>query len=201
MATRMPDLRTARLTIRAFTGEDLAAVHRLLDVELGFQPGADPPLSFEQRRAWLEWTVMGYEQLALLFQPPYGDRAIALGRDGPLIGACGFVPSLGPFEQLPSFAARVGAAGPQRFTPEVGLFWALASAHRGRGYATEAARALVDYGFARLGLDRLVATTERENAASQAVMRRLGMTIEANPLPHPEWFQVVGVLRNPAGAA
>ena len=40
--------------------------------------------------------------------------------------------------------------------------------------------------------NRLVATTERSNTASQAVMRRLGMSVEENPLPEPEWFQVVG---------
>jgi RimJ/RimL family protein N-acetyltransferase len=76
----------------------------------------------------------------------------------------------------------------------MGLYWALAPAHRGQGYATEAARALIEHAFDAFGLARILATTERGNAASQAVMRRLGMRVEENPLPQPEWFQVVGWL-------
>ena len=107
----------------------------------------------------------------------------------------GVVPSLGPFEQLPGFG---GDGSPTRFRPEVGLFWVVAPAHRGNGYATEAARAVIDHGFAVLNLARMVATTERGNATSIAVMRRLGMRVEENPLPQPAWFQVVGWLDAPA---
>ncbi|MGH2520966.1 MAG: GNAT family N-acetyltransferase, partial [Anaerolineales bacterium] len=64
------------------------------------------------------------------------------------------------------------------------------------GYATEAARALIGYAFRELNLRRIVATTDYTNEASIAVMRRLGMRIEKNPYPEPEWFQVVGVLEN-----
>jgi RimJ/RimL family protein N-acetyltransferase len=67
-------------------------------------------------------------------------------------------------------------------------------AHRRRGYAREAARALIDHAFDQLRLRRVVATTSHDNTASQAVMRSLGMRIEHNPLPEPAWFQVVGVL-------
>ena len=68
---------------------------------------------------------------------------------------------------------------------------------QGRGYATEAARALISYAFDELDLRRIVATTEHENLRSVAVMRRLGMTIERNPEAEPHWFQTVGVLANP----
>jgi RimJ/RimL family protein N-acetyltransferase len=57
--------------------------------------------------------------------------------------------------------------------------------------------ALVRHAFDEIGLARLVATTEFANEASLAVMRRLGMRIERNPLPEPAWFQAVGVIRNP----
>ncbi|WP_338900050.1 GNAT family protein [Streptomyces sp. TG1A-60] len=46
----------------------------------------------------------------------------------------------------------------------------------GRGYATEAARAEVGYGFGDLGLAEIPAVTTAANLRSQAVMRRLGMT-------------------------
>jgi len=144
----------------------------------------------EERRAWLDWTIASYRQLALLHQPPYGERAIALKDGGQVVGACGYAPCLEPFGQLPSF----GGPPDGRFSAEVGLFWALAPEHRGRGYATEAARALVRYGFETLRLGRIVATTAHDNAPSAAVMRRLGMRVERNPHPDPHWFQVVGVL-------
>ena len=67
------------------------------------------------------------------------------------------------------------------------------------GFA-EAARALVDFAFDRLLLGRIVATTEHENAGSQAVMRRLGMRMYENALPEPGWFQVVGIAENPSGS-
>jgi RimJ/RimL family protein N-acetyltransferase len=79
----------------------------------------------------------------------------------------------------------------------MGLFWAIDAAYRGLGYATEAARALASFAFDTLRVDRLVATTEHSNAPSIAVMRRLGMSIETNPDPEPQWFQTVGVLPNP----
>jgi len=67
--------------------------------------------------------------------------------------------------------------------------------------ATEAARALVAFAFAHLHLKRIVAMTEEDNTASIAVMQRLGMTVQRHPDPAPEWFQVVGILDNPAGRA
>ncbi len=82
-------------------------------------------------------------------------------------------------------------------TAEVGLYYALAPAARGRGYATEAGGALLGYGFEVLRLGRIVATTTRENLASQGVMRRLGMRLLENPWPEPPWLQIVGVRDNP----
>ncbi len=57
---------------------------------------------------------------------------------------------------------------------------------------------MVDLGFTELHLRRVLATAEHLNAASQGVMRKLGMRITRNPLPEPEWLQVVGILSNPA---
>ena len=81
--------------------------------------------------------------------------------------------------------------------PEVGLFWVTETEHRGRGYATEAAQALIEFGFGSWKLRRMVATTEHDNAASIAVIRRLGMRIERNPAPAPFFLQTVGVLESP----
>ena len=76
---------------------------------------------------------------------------------------------------------------------ELGLFWAICPADQGKGYATEAARALVDHAFRAMTVARIIATTTHDNAASIAVMARLGMRIESYQYPHPG-LQVVGVL-------
>lgn len=47
----------------------------------------------------------------------------------------------------------------------------------GQGYATEGAQALVDHGFGRWGVQRIVATTYQDNLASQRVMEKVGMTL------------------------
>ena len=58
---------------------------------------------------------------------------------------------------------------------EVELLYALLPAHWGRGLATEAARAVLDHAFAALPLTRILAGADPPNAASFAVMERLGM--------------------------
>jgi RimJ/RimL family protein N-acetyltransferase len=51
--------------------------------------------------------------------------------------------------------------------------------HNGKGYATEAAKAIVDYAVERVGASYLVAVADPENIASQRVMKRLGMSYKA----------------------
>lgn len=47
--------------------------------------------------------------------------------------------------------------------------------HWGKGYATESARASLDYGFKQLGLDKIVGRAIKENTASISVLQKLGM--------------------------
>jgi RimJ/RimL family protein N-acetyltransferase len=58
--------------------------------------------------------------------------------------------------------------------------YALGVAYRGLGLATEAARALLEYGFGSLGLHRIYACTGRHNTGSWRLMERLGMRREAH---------------------
>lgn len=62
---------------------------------------------------------------------------------------------------------------------EVELLYALLPAHWGQGLATEAARAVLDHAFTTLPLTRILAGADPPNAASFAVMERLGMTYHA----------------------
>jgi RimJ/RimL family protein N-acetyltransferase len=184
----MRSLDTARLLIRAFTRADAETYSRLLDEAFG----AGSYGSSDEKRVMFEYQVAADPGLALLHQPPYGDRAIVLRDSGAVVGSVGFAPCLMPFGLLPSFEAT------NRFTSEIGLFWALFPEHQGHGYATEAAAAMVSYAFDVLRLRRIVATTEHDNKKSLDVMRRLGMRIERNPESEPAWLQRVGVLDSPS---
>ena len=62
------------------------------------------------------------------------------------------------------------------FTPCVEIAWRLARNYWGFGFATEAACAARDYGFAHLGLKQIVSFTVPANQRSRNVMERIGMT-------------------------
>jgi ribosomal-protein-alanine N-acetyltransferase len=78
----------------------------------------------------------------------------------------------------PPFIGFVGLSVPlfaASFAPCTEIGWRLAHAQWGQGYATEAARAVLSYGFERLALDEIVAFTAAGNTRSRAVMDRIGM--------------------------
>jgi ribosomal-protein-alanine N-acetyltransferase len=73
-----------------------------------------------------------------------------------------------------------------RFTPAVEIGWRLSRSAWGHGFATEAARQALRVGFQEHGLAEIVSFTATGNAASQAVMRRLGMRRDpAEDFDHP----------------
>ena len=70
--------------------------------------------------------------------------------------------------------------------PCVEIGWRLSRAAWGRGYATEAARASIDFAFRHLRLSEVVAFTVVANTRSRAVMERLGMSHDpADDFDHP----------------
>lgn len=72
----------------------------------------------------------------------------------------------------------VGASGLSRVSDldgEVEIEWIVTEAARGKGYATEAARAVLQYAFSQANLSRVCALVDPENAASIAIASTLGM--------------------------
>ena len=69
------------------------------------------------------------------------------------------------------FVGRVGPWFPPGW-PGFEVGWGIAREFRGKGYAVEAARASIDWAFARFEIDRIVHCIDCENTASQAVARR-----------------------------
>jgi RimJ/RimL family protein N-acetyltransferase len=73
------------------------------------------------------------------------------------------------------FIGRVGLSHHRLWPQDVEVGWALDPAAWGRGYATEGGAAALAHGFGELGVDRVVSIVHPENAASIAVMSRLGI--------------------------
>jgi RimJ/RimL family protein N-acetyltransferase len=84
-----------------------------------------------------------------------------------------------------AWIGRIGPIYPHDWPgPEVG--WGLLPAYWGKGYATEAASAAMDFVFDRLGWERVIHTIAPENEASAAVARALGSRhIGPGKLPEP----------------
>lgn len=189
-----PVLETERLRVRPLEPRDLAACQDLFR-DIGWADPARPAAEVDaERAAWLHWTMAGYRELDRLTQPPLIDRAVERRADGAFAGLVGLTPALGPFAEHPALG---GSPAPADFDLEVGMFWAVSPAFQGQGYAAEAALALSGWAFAALRLGRIVATTERDNLASQGVMRRMGMAVWLRPHADLPWAGAIGVLRRP----
>ena len=157
--TGQPILVTDRLLLRPFTLADASEVQRLAgDYEVASCSLEIPyPYPDGAAEAWIATHRPGFEK---------GMHVIyAVTRDGDLVGAAGLV----------EVNRRHGRA-------ELG-YW-VARHYWGRGYATEAARAVIEYGFSVLGLHRVYAMHFSRNPASGRVMEKCGMVHEAHLREH-----------------
>jgi RimJ/RimL family protein N-acetyltransferase len=156
---------TERLLLREFVAEDWPAV-------LAYQ--SDP--RYLRLYAWTERSaedVQAFVQMFLDYQREQPRRkyqlAIELRAEGRLIGNCGI--------RKPSADAHEAEMG-----------YELAPDYWGRGYATEAARAVLTFGFEQLGLHRVSADCLAENMASAHVLEKLGMQREGR-LRENQWIK------------
>jgi RimJ/RimL family protein N-acetyltransferase len=156
-------LTTPRLILRAWREEDLEPFARLNADERATQYLLHR-LSREQSDALVERIGAHFERKG------FGLWAVEAPGVAPFIGAVGLV--------VPGFSAA--------FTPCVEIGWRLAPEFWGHGFASEAARAALAFGFETLGLDEIVSFTVPANTRSQAVMQRLGMMHSpADDFDHP----------------
>jgi RimJ/RimL family protein N-acetyltransferase len=182
-----PLFETDRLLIRPFTLDDLEALHRILDFELMW---SGEPLTREDRQEVLEGNIAAYG-----LDVPCGWRAVVGKAGHPLMGMVRLNVEL----LTPDVRALCASPGEERVGPfntmEYYLGYALSPAHWGRGYATEAARAMMEFAFGEMKLPRILAETSEANIRSQSVMRRLGMRLV--PAPRPGWpDRIVGLVEN-----
>ncbi|MBI2895806.1 MAG: GNAT family N-acetyltransferase [Deltaproteobacteria bacterium] len=105
--------------------------------------------------------------------------------------------------EVPGVADFIGFAGLSRptfeahFTPCVEVGWRLAAAHWFHGYATEAARAALRWGFVAHGLAEIVSMTVPANRRSRRVMEKLGMRHDpSDDFDHPRLPEGHGLRRH-----
>jgi RimJ/RimL family protein N-acetyltransferase len=138
------------------------------------------------------FTELNADPLAMQFMPrllsPEQSCAFAAGADRAL-ATHGFGPWAVEISATGEFVGCVGLGEPSfeaHFTPCMEVLWRLLPRHWGRGYATEAAGACVDFAFGKLGRNEVVSFTVPANLRSRAVMERLGMTHdEREDFEHP----------------
>lgn len=164
----MTILATERLTLRPLLpadAEDYAAMRFHPEVAKWLPPGRDAdPLA--SARGTIERFAAAWRDEGY---SPWG-----VFQNGRLIGHAGL-------NYVPEFEATE-------------VLWALHPDAWGRGYATEVAKAALGFGFQTVGLDLIFAITMENNTASQAVMKRIGLTyrkrVDYKGFKDVVWFDV-----------
>ena len=169
-----PTLRTERLVLRPFTLEDAPAVQRLAsDYEVALNTLMIPhPYPEGAAEQWIATHRDDFEN----------DRLLHFAvDDGQFVGAMGLIFKGDTLAELGYWIGKP--------------FW-------GRGYASEAARAVVRYGFETLGMHRIFAMHFARNPASGRVLKNVGMTYEGRLRQHlKKWDEYLdidayGILRD-----
>ena len=145
-------LSTPRLRLRPWRESDFAPFAAM---------NADPAVMehFPSIPTREESDAMARRIMARIEETGWGLWAVEVAGGEPFIGFTGLA--------VPTFEAH--------FTPCTEIGWRLARGAWGKGYATEAARAALAFGFGELGLEEIVSFTAVANRRSAAVMERLGM--------------------------
>jgi len=146
--------RTGRLVIRRLRHDDFDDFFALCGDPVAMRyMGDGQPLTGEQTQKWIEVSLANYAERG------WGCFGVTTHHSDRLIGFCGFA--------RPSDAPDV-----------IELIYAFLPGEWGKGYATEAARAVIDVGFRQCGMTRIEATVNTANDASKRVLAKVGMVFE-----------------------
>ena len=171
---RIPELRTERLLLRGLREadfEDWAGIHA--DLEVVRWIGLDAPLGREDA-----WRALAYA-LGHWGLRGFGQWVLEERATGRLLG-------------------RAGLSFPDGW-PGLEVGWMLGREHWGRGYATEAAHASLDWAFSELDADRVISLIAPDNHRSRRVAERLGATREGRTAIRGHEVEIYGIDR-PASA-
>ena len=151
----MKILETERLILRHLTPDDLDDLWAIYGDPAITQFIPDAPRNYEEAREELEWHQHGHPK-----HPALGLWATIHKESVQFIGRCGLLPWT--FDGV----------------DEVEVAYTIAQDYWGQGLATEAALAIRDYPFEKLGLSRMVCLIDEENRASARVTEKIGMRFE-----------------------
>jgi 8-oxo-dGTP diphosphatase len=143
-------LHTTRLTLRPLTAADAPEFHRLINDWDICRRLPDAPFPYPESLAH-EWIAAAAADRA---RGTAAQSALVETATGTLLGCAGL------------------RLAPGKGTAELG-YW-LGRAHQGRGFGTEAARRLTEWGFAALPIERMTATVAADNDVSVTVLTRVG---------------------------
>jgi RimJ/RimL family protein N-acetyltransferase len=115
-------------------------------------------------------------------------------------GLCYYATEVLQTEEFIGFIGLAYQAYAVEFLPATDIGWRLKKSAWGKGYATEGAKRCLEYGFNELNLEKIVATCTLNNAKSERVMKKIGMTRQGEFL-HPKlkeypeyewciWYQI-----------
>lgn len=167
-------IESPRLVLRRIDPGDFAFfIHLQADPEVARYLSYGRPRSSAESLSWLQSVLRSYEELGL------GQLAVQRKSDGVLIGRCGLSDLV--VEARPSVASvprgwfqRAEAPAGAELVFEQELGYALDRSSWGQGYASEAARCVLDYAREVLQRSRVVAIIRQENIRSLRVAQRLG---------------------------
>jgi RimJ/RimL family protein N-acetyltransferase len=150
----IPTLTTMRLVLRPFVPEDLDELAEIHAEESFWWYPLRAAMTREETATFLTTVLGRYEA------DGFGIEALIERASGRMIGWAGLA--------VPHFLPEI--------LPAIEVGWRLSSPYRGRGLATEAGAAALEFGFTSGGLECIVSLYEPENVASGRVMERLGFT-------------------------
>jgi [ribosomal protein S5]-alanine N-acetyltransferase len=156
----MQILETSRLTLRYITSRDTEALMPILGDAEVMQFSIIGVHSPRQIKQFIEQRLISYLEYG------FGLYAVVHKQNEQLIGYCGFF--IQSIEQQ----------------KEVEVGYRLAQKYWGQGLATEAAKAVVEYGHHRFNFQRFICLIETENNRSIRVAQKLGMKLEKRIIYH-----------------
>ena len=159
-------LDTERLTLRPFVESDFEAMHAMRSSPEVVRYLYEEPFSPEQTWDWLRRMMAGS---AWANEGDWLSVAVVERASGTTVGDLAF-----HWVSERDRTAEIGFV----FDPR----------HQGKGFATEAARAVVDWAFTTGGMRRVIGRLEARNAASARVLEKLGMRLEAHFVEN-EWVK------------
>jgi RimJ/RimL family protein N-acetyltransferase len=151
----MKILETNRLILRHLVPDDLDSLFALYRDPIVRRYFPEGTLTYEETKEELEWFLNGHPE-----HPQLGLWATIFKQTGKFIGRCGLLPWTIDGQS------------------EVEVAYMVAKEYWGQGLGTEAAQAILNYGFEQLQLSRLICLIDRENQASIKVATNIGMTFE-----------------------